>query len=60
LFVWRNAVVLGIGFIIVGFGYLVLQGTQEWLDHAGATMLVLLGVAMAFTFTILLKGSRGL
>jgi hypothetical protein len=60
LFIWRNAVILGIGFIAVGAAYAFLQGTDEWLDHAGATLLILLGAAMAFTFTILLKGSRGL
>ena len=60
MFVWRNAVILGIGFIVVGVVYLFLQGSEEWLDRTGATLLILLGAAMTFTFTILLRGSRGL
>lgn len=61
MFVWRNALVLGIGFIVVGVAYWLLQGSEPtWLDPAGATLLVLLGAAMAFTFFILLRGSRGL
>lgn len=60
MFVWRNALILGGGFIIVGVLYLLLQGSGEWLDRAGATMLILLGVAMAFTFFVLLRGSRGM
>ncbi len=60
MFVWRNAIALGIGFMIVGAAYFLLQGSGEWLDRTGATLLILLGVAMAFTFTVLLRGSRGL
>ncbi len=60
MFIWRNAIILGLGFVAVGVLYLVLQGSDEWLDRAGATMLILLGVAMAFTFFILLRGSREL
>lgn len=61
MFVWRNALILGIGFIAVGVGYYLVQGgAAVWLDYAGATMLILLGVAMAFVFAILLRGSREL
>ena len=60
MFIWRNAIVLGIGFMIVGAAYYLLQGGGQWLDRSGATLLILLGVAMAFTFTVLLRGSRGL
>ena len=60
MFVWRNALVLGIAFVVVGVAYLILQGSGEWLDRAGVTFLVVLGIAMAFTFTILLRGSREL
>lgn len=60
MFIWRNAIILGIGFIVVGVAYYFLQGEGRWLDRTGATLLILLGAAMAFTFTILLKGSRGL
>jgi hypothetical protein len=60
VFIWRNAIVLGIGFVIVGVLYYLLQGSGEWLDRTGATLLILLGAAMGFTFFILLRGSRGL
>ena len=62
MFIWRNAVILGIVFVIVGVGYYLVQGSDaaETMDRAGATMLLILGGAMAFVFSILLRGSRGL
>jgi hypothetical protein len=62
MFVWRNAVFLGIIFILVGVLYFLLQGSDVGTtsDRAGATMLVVLGVAMALVFSILLRGSREL
>lgn len=62
MFSWRNALILGLGFALVGAGYLLVQGSgaAPWLDYAGVTMLILLGVAMAFTFAVLLRGSREL
>jgi hypothetical protein len=60
MFVWRNAIVLGLIFVAVGALYFLVQGGGATLDRAGATMLIVLGLAMAFTFTILLRGSRGL
>jgi len=60
MFVWRNALILGIGFIVVGIVYWYLQVNPNVIDLAGATMLVLLGVSMAFVFAILLRGSREL
>jgi hypothetical protein len=60
VFVWRNALILGLGFIVVGVAYWFLQGDAEHIDRTGATLLILLGGSMAFTFAILLKGSRGL
>ena len=62
MFVWRNAVILGVIFMVVGVIYLLVQGsdTSTTSDRAGATMLVLLGVAMAFGFAVLLRGSREL
>lgn len=58
---WRLALVLGAAFIVVGTTYWVLQyaaGTGH--DLSGVTFLIVLGVAMAFGFTILLRGSRDL
>jgi hypothetical protein len=60
MFIWRNAVILGIGFVVVGILYYVLQGEGTGLDRAGATMLIMLGTAMAFVFAVLLRGSRSL
>ena len=62
MFVWRNALILGIVFVVVGVLYFWLQGDDlaTTADRAGATMLVILGGAMAFVFSILLRGSRGL
>jgi hypothetical protein len=60
MFGWRGAVILGAFFVIVGVVYFLVQGGGTSLDRAGATMLVVLGGAMAFVFTILLRGSRGL
>jgi hypothetical protein len=60
MFVWRNALILGLIFIVVGVAYFFLNGHTVGLDVAGATMLVILGGAMAFVFAILLRGSREL
>lgn len=60
MFVWRNALILGLIFIVVGVAYFFLNGHTVGLDVAGATMLVVLGGAMAFVFAILLRGSREL
>jgi hypothetical protein len=62
MFIWRNALILGILFVIVGVLYFLVQGDDmaRTMDRAGATMLVILGAAMAFVFTILLRGSREL
>jgi preprotein translocase subunit SecG len=62
MFVWRNAVILGAIFLVVGIVYAWLQGfgspDQNVPDLAGATLLIVLGIAMAFTFVVLLRGSR--
>lgn len=55
---WRSAIMIGVGFMVVGVLYLVTQGAGETMDRAGATMLIALGVAMAFGFAIILRGSR--
>jgi hypothetical protein len=60
MFVWRNAIILGLLFVAVGVGYFLVQGSGHTLDRAGATMLIGLGVAMAFIFMVLLRGSREL
>jgi hypothetical protein len=62
MFIWRNAVILGIIFVVVGVLYFSVQGpdTGGTSDRAGVTMLVILGGGMAFVFSILLRGSREL
>jgi len=60
MFVWRNALVLGFVFMVVGAVYWYVQGDTTTVDRAGATFLIILGVAMAFTFVVLLRGSREL
>ncbi len=60
MFVWRNALVLGVGFAIVGVAYWLVQDRPAVIDLTGATCLVLLGVSMTFVFSVLLRGSREL
>jgi hypothetical protein len=60
MFVWRNALILGLIFIIVGIIYWYVQAVPQNIDQAGATMLITLGIAMAFSFAVLLRGSREL
>jgi hypothetical protein len=57
LYHWRSAVALGALFIVIGVVYLVVQGRGNELDLTGATLLIAVGAAMAFTFTILFRGS---
>ena len=60
MFAWRRAIVVGVAVAVVGAAYWLLQGTGETMDRAGATMMMALGIAMAFTFAILVRGSREL
>lgn len=54
---WRNAVMLGVVFVLVGIAYFFLQGNGEGMDRAGVTMLIATGLAMGLTFVVLLRGS---
>ena len=56
----RNAVALGLLFLVVGLVYLWVQGNGPTMDRAGVTFLAVLAIAMTFTFVILLRGSREL
>jgi hypothetical protein len=60
MFVWRNALILGLVFIVVGSVYWYVQAKPVNIDLAGATLLIVLGIAMAFSFAVLLRGSREL
>ena len=57
---WRVALILGGIFVTVGIVYLIVQGNGIFMDRSGATMLVVLGLAMGFGFAVLLRGSREL
>jgi hypothetical protein len=58
---WRLALVMGVVFAAVGVGYLSVQHFDLTAkDLMGPVLLVLLGIAMAFGFTVLLRGSRDL
>ena len=58
---WRFAIVLGVIFVAVGIIYWAVQHFEvTTTDLEGAVLLVVLGVAMAFGFTVLLRGSRDL
>ena len=60
MFIWRNALILGVVFVVVGLTYWYIQARPTTIDLAGATCLVFLGISMAFVFSILLRGSREL
>lgn len=61
MFNWRNALILGLIFVVVGMVYFLAQGDDAAIvDRAGVLMLIALGVAMAFGFSVLLRGSREL
>ena len=51
---------IGAIFLVVGILYLVLNSGTSGFDAAGAAMLMILGIAMTFAFTIVLRGSRDL
>lgn len=51
---------IGAIFAVVGIVYFVLGNGTSGFDPAGATMLIVLGIAMTFAFVIILRGSREL
>lgn len=58
---WRSALVLGGIFIVVGLIYWYVQSFwQGTTDFFGPVALVALGVATAFGFSLLLRGSKEL
>ena len=54
------AFLIGALFIVVGLIYFTLSQGTSGFDPAGATMLVVLGIAMTFAFTLVLRGTRNL
>jgi len=54
----RNAIFVGMLFVIIGAIYWTVQTVAGWqVDYAGTTLLVLLGVAMAIMAYVLIAGS---
>lgn len=54
----RNAIFVGLVFVIVGAIYFGVQAGTGWtVDYAGVTLLILLGVAIAIMSYVLIAGS---
>jgi hypothetical protein len=54
----RNAALVGILFIAIGVIYWAIPYFGGWhLDYAGVTMLIALGIAIAFMAYVLVAGS---
>lgn len=54
---WRRAVLTGLVFVALGIVYGLLTVGSGKPEMAGATMLAVLGVAIAITFALVLRGS---
>lgn len=57
MFSARNAIVIGVGFIVVAAAYLYLTVGSGHPEMAGVTMLATLGVAMGVTFYVVFRDS---
>ncbi len=55
---WRNTILLGAFFVVVGVLYFFVQGDGRTIDRTGVVMLLLSGVSMAFGLAVLVRGSR--
>jgi hypothetical protein len=54
----RNAIFVGLLFVVVGALYFTVQTVAGWqVDYAGVTLLGLLGVAMGVMAYVLIAGS---
>jgi hypothetical protein len=54
----RNALIVGLTFVVIGFVYWVIPYVGQWhVDYAGMTMLGLLGISMAIMAYVLIAGS---
>ncbi len=57
MFSARNAVVIGVAFVVVSLIYLFLTSNFGHLEMAGVVMLATLGVAMGVTFYVVFRNS---
>jgi hypothetical protein len=54
----RNAIFVGVMFVVVGLIYWVVPYLGRWhIDYAGVTMLAALGIAMGLMAYVLIAGS---
>ena len=54
----RNAIFVGLLFVIVGVIYFAVQSLAGWnVDYAGVTLLILVGIAMGIMSYVLIAGS---
>ena len=54
----RNALFVGILFVVIGLVYWVVPYLGHWhIDYAGVTMLAALGIAMGLMAYVLIAGS---
>ena len=54
----RNAALVGIIFVVIGVIYWAIPYLGGWhVDYAGVTMLIALGIAIAFMAYVLVAGS---
>ena len=54
----RNAIFVGLLFVIVGAIYWAVQYFAGWeVDYAGVTLLILVGIAMGIMSYVLIAGS---
>jgi hypothetical protein len=54
----RNAALVGVLFIVIGLIYWAVPYLGGWhVDYAGTTMLIALGIAIAFMAYVLVAGS---
>jgi hypothetical protein len=54
----RNAIFVGVMFVVVGLIYWVVPYLGSWhIDYAGVTMLAALGIAMGLMAYVLIAGS---
>jgi hypothetical protein len=57
VFTTRNAIYIGVAFILLSLIYLFLTSTYGHLEAAGVVMLATLGVAMGITFYVVFRNS---
>jgi hypothetical protein len=58
MFNWRNTLIVGAFFVLVGILYFAVQGDGRTIDRTGVLLLILTGVSMVFGLAVLVRGSR--